>query len=108
MTSKNILNFRIFFNEFVDNQKLFFHLEYEKEEEDSMLNNRNWEKIYFHEEKNFEKLPIIRTNLSSKNMPILINFNKDISKKRIKFISNKPILIIKKNNIYNSSNLFSS
>ena len=41
MTSKNILNFRIFFNEFVDNQKLFFHLEYEKEEEDSMLNNRN-------------------------------------------------------------------
>ena len=41
-------------------------------------------------------------------MPVLINFNKDISKKKIKTISNKSIPIIKKKNIDNSSNSFSS
>ena len=106
--TKNIINFQIFLNELIDNQKLIFHLEDEKEEEDSILYNGNLEKIYFHKEKNFEKLPIIRTNLSSKNMPVLINFNKDISKKKIKTISNKSIPIIKKKNIDNSSNSFSS
>ena len=104
---KNILDFQININELIDNQKLIFHLEDEKEEDDSLLYNGNLEKIYFHKEKKFEKLPIIRTNLSSKNMPVLINFNKDFSNKRIKAISNKSIPIMKKNNL-NISNSFSS
>ena len=103
----NILDFQININELIDNQKLIFHLEDEKEEDDSLLYTGNLEKIYFHKEKKFEKLPIIRTNLSSKNMPVLINFNKDFSNKRIKAISNKSIPIMKKNNL-NISNSFSS
>ena len=104
---KKILDFQININELIDNQKLIFHLEDEKEEDDSLLYTGNLEKIYFHKEKKFEKLPIIKTNLSSKNMPVLINFNKDFSNKRIKAISNKSIPIMKKNNL-NISNSFSS
>ena len=66
---KKWIQFSNFWTELVDNQKLIFHLEEEKEEEDSILCGGNLEKI---KEKNFVKLPIIRINLSNKNTPVLI------------------------------------
>ena len=107
---KNLANFQNHLNELINNQKFIFHLNEEKDEEDnnSIIYNGNLEKIYFHKEKKLEYLPIIKNNSSCKNIPILTNFKRDISKEKIKTISNKSNPVIKKNNLNNSSISFSS